>query len=283
MRFRRSNFLISLWILTGLLFNLSLYAQPYVDPFQIRHTTGFRSKDAYATPFTHVYAGSDVPLRLKENTYLLLSPYYESWNIDQADNKEFVPEVRSIAFPVGLMLPLYEKWSLNVTPILRTNGEQLFKDNTMQFGGVSFLSYAVTPQMKLRAGVYMNKEFFGLFVWPLLGADWKLGPSDYMFGLLPGRFTYEHRWSDRWYGGVTFRALTNSFRLDDGNFVRVDDNQVSLYVDIYPVKKWCVTVEPGYGIARKLRTGADSRSYFSENDMGDGMFIKLSMAYRIRL
>ncbi|MFM2135558.1 MAG: hypothetical protein RL021_958 [Bacteroidota bacterium] len=273
----------SLLTLTCLLTTLSLDAQPYIDPFQIRHTTGFRSKDSYATPFTHVYAGSDLPLRLKENTFLLLSPFYESWNIDHGENKEFLPNVRSIALPVGLMLPLDDRWSLNVTPIIRTNGEQMFKDNTIQLGGVSFVSYAVNPQMKIRAGVYLNEEFFGLFVWPLLGADWKLGTNDYLFGLLPGRFTYEHRWSNRWYGGVTFRALTNSFRLEDGNFVRVDDNQFSLYVDIYPVRNWCVTVEPGYGIARKLRAGADSRSYFSENDMGDGIFIKLSTAYRIRL
>ena len=73
----------------------TMYAQPYVDPFQIRYTHGFRSKDSYATPFTHRYAGSDLPLRIKENTYLLLSPYYESWNINSAD-KEVAPLVKAL-------------------------------------------------------------------------------------------------------------------------------------------------------------------------------------------
>jgi hypothetical protein len=266
-----------------ILIAIQLCAQPYVDPFQFRYTNAFRNKNAYATPFTHVWAGSDVPLKLKEKTYLLLSPYYEGWNIDSATKKEIVPAVQSIAFPVGVILPLNDKWSLNVMPILRTNGQHLFKEKTMQFGGVTFATYAVTPQKKFRFGIYMNQEFFGLFVWPLLGTDWKLSKNDYLFALLPGRLTYEHRWSDRWYGGVTFRALTNSFRLDSGNFVRVDDNQVSLYMDIYPASKWCITLEPGYGVARKIRTGADTKTYSSVKNMGDGFFIKLSTSYRIRM
>lgn len=261
----------------------ALLAQPYVDPFQVRYTSGFRSKNAYATPFTHIWAGSDLPLRLKGNTYLLLSPYYEGWNIDSASQKEFVPGVQSLALPLGLILPMNEKWSLNIMPILRTNGQQLFREKTLQFGGVAFATYAVNPTKKFRFGVYMNQEFFGLFVWPLLGTDWKLGKNDHLFALLPGRLTYEHRWSDRWYGGVTFRALTNSFRLDNGNFVRVDDNQLSLYLDMYPSRKWCITLEPGYGIARKMRTGADSKTYTSVNNMGDGLFLKLSTSYRIRM
>ena len=168
-------------------------------------------------------------------------------------------------------------------PILRTNGERMFKDKTLQFGGVTFATYAATPQRKFRFGVYMNREFFGLFVWPLLGTDWRLGRNDYLFGLLPGRLTYEHRWNDRFYGGATFRALTNSFRLDNGNFVRIDDNQLSLYLDVYPARKWCITLEPGYGVARKIRTGVDDKSYASVRNMGDGLFIKLSTSYRIRM
>lgn len=268
---------------TILLFTVQLIAQPYVDPFQLRYTYGFRNKTAYATPFTHVWAGSDFPIKLKENTYLLVSPYYEGWNIDSASRNEMVPAVNSLALPVGAIVPLGKKWSLNVMPILRTNGERLFKENTLQFGGATFATYAVTPQKKFRFGVYMNGEFFGLFVWPLVGADWRLGEKDYLFALLPGRLTYEHQWSKHFYGGLTFRALTNSFRLNNGNFVRIDDNQLSLYLDVYPAEKWCITLEPGYGVARKIRTGVNSKNYLLEKKMGDGFFIKLSSSYRIRL
>lgn len=277
-----------LWIISYsnlcilLLLSVQIMAQPYVDPFQVRYTNGFRNKSAYATPFTHVWAGSDIPIKLKERTYLLLSPYYEGWNIDSGSKNEIVPAVQSIAIPIGAIIPLSEKWTLNIMPILRTNGETLFKEKTMQFGGVTFATYAVTPQKKFRFGVYMNQEFFGLFVWPLLGTDWRLGKKDYLFALLPGRLTYEHQWNKSLYGGVTFRALTNSFRLNNGNFVRIDDNQLSLYMDVYPAKNWCITLEPGYGVARKIRTGVNSKNYSTDKKMGDGLFIKLSTSYRIQ-
>jgi len=132
-------------------------------------------------------------------------------------------------------------------------------------------------------GVYMNSEFFGLFVMPLIGADWRIDDRNYIFGLLPGRLSYEHKWNEKLYGGATFRALTNSYLLQNGQYLRIDDNPVSLFMDYYPAKRFCVTLEPGYGIMRKLRTGLDDKNYISERNWGDGPFIKLSTSYRIRL
>ena len=85
------------------------------------------------------------------------------------------------------------------------------------------------------------------------------------------------------FGGFTFRAPTNSYRLDFDHFARVDDNQLSLYLDYYLLDKICLTLEPGFGIARKLRFGLNSRDYVAEREWRDGLFIKLSAAYRIRL
>jgi hypothetical protein len=145
------------------------------------------------------------------------------------------------------------------------------------------VSWERKPQQKLRLGVYVNNEFFGLFVWPLLGADWKAGDRDHFFGLLPGRFTWEHRWQRHLYYGITFRALTNSFRTGEQSYQRIDDNQLSAFLDLYAGKNICFTFEPGYGIARKIRTGISKDGYLSSVKMGDGPFLKLSAAYRIRL
>ena len=268
----------------SLLFAAQLFAQPYVDPFQVRYTYGFRNDKAEATPFTHLWAGSDIPIKLKENTYLLLSPYYEQWQIDSANREEIVPGVQSLAFPVGLIFPIKNSnWSLTLLPTLRSNGEKLFADNTIQYGGAGFATWARKPNQKFRFGVYLNKEFFGWFVIPLLGTDWRINAKNYIFGLLPGRLTYEHQWSTKFYGGATFRAITNSFRLSNGRYLRLDDNQVSLYLDYYPAKKLCITVEPGYGVLRKIRTGINNKNYLTERNWGDGPFIKLSASYRVRL
>lgn len=168
-------------------------------------------------------------------------------------------------------------------PTFRWNGEKTFGDQTFQVGGAAFVSFARKPKQKFRLGLYTNAEFFGLFMWPLLGADWRIDEKNYIFGLLPGRMTFEHEWTKKFYGGITFRALTNSFRMSNGQYLRIADNQLSLYVDYYPAKRLCITLEPGYGIARKLRTGIQKKKYLTEVDMGDGPFIKLSTSYRIRL
>src|SRR3954454_16259241 len=96
-----------------------LKAQPYVDPLNIRYTHAFKSDRSNAVPFSHLYIGSDIPVKFKNGTLLLLSPFFENWNIDSAGNKNFLPEVSSVAFPVGVIFPLNNKWSFNITAIPR--------------------------------------------------------------------------------------------------------------------------------------------------------------------
>jgi hypothetical protein len=264
---------------------LAVAAQPYVDLFQLRFTNAFRSdNNKRGTPFTHLWAGSDLPIKIKDKTYLLLSPYYENWQVDSASVQNIVPSLNGLVLPAGFLLPLKNpKWSLALTAMVRSNGEKLFAAKTFQYGGAVFFSHEKAANKKIRFGAYMNADFFGFFFMPLLGADWRMNENNYFFGLLPGRFTWEHRFNPNWYGGITFRAITNSYRLQSGQYVRTDDNQLSAFLDIYPAKKICITLEPGYGILRKLRMGTGRRKYFSNDDWGDGLFIKLSAAWRIRL
>lgn len=260
-------------------------SQPYVDPIQVRYTHAFRSaNNNRGTPYTHLWVGSDLPIEIKKKTYLLLSPFYENWQLDSASVKNIFPATHSLAMPVGILLPLKNPdWTLSVIAIARTNGEKLFASNTFQFGGISFFSYEKSPGKKIRFGAYTNSDFFGLFIIPLFGADWRMDQKNYFFGLLPGRFTWEHQFNDRLYGGMTFRAITNCYRLQNGQYLRIDDNQLSTFLDVYPSKKICLTLEPGYGILRKLRTGISNRDYITDEKWGDGLFIKLSASYRIRL
>lgn len=262
-----------------------VFGQPYVDPIQVRYNYAFRSAgNVRGTAYDHLWVGSDLPIKIRNKTYLLLSPYYENWQIDSGSVQQMIPALHGLALPIGLMIPLKnKKWVIVATVVPRTNGEKLFADNTFQFGGAGFVSYETKPGKKIRAGVYMNSDFFGFFFMPLLGADWKMNDRNYFFGLLPGRFTWEHKFNSFLYGGITFRAITNSYRLLNKQYVRIDDNQLSLFLDAYPAKRVCFTVEPGYGVFRKLRAGIEKREYFKTENWGDGLFIKLSASYRIRL
>lgn len=260
------------------------HAQRYIDPIQVRYMQGFQQQGSPATPFNHLWIGSDLPLPLSKDRFLLFSPFYEEWNLDSADTEAIYPPLRSLGLPVGVIIPLQDpKWTLTFIPFVRTNGEKLFADNTFQLGGVALATIARKPKQKFRFGVYASAEFFGLFVVPLLGCDWRLDDRNYLFGVLPGRMSYEHQFNKRLYGGVTFRAPTNSFRLQDGSFVRLDDNQLSLFTDVYLFPQFCLTFEAGIGVFRRLRTGINTHEYITNEKWGDSPFIRLSASYRINL
>ncbi len=273
-----------LFIVTYLI-AVSAFSQPYVDPLNIRYTNTFRNNNKSATPFTHIYIGSDLPVKLKNNGMLVFSPFYESWNIDSASDKNFLPSVSSVALLVSAVIPMNKNhWSLTVTAIPRFNGEELKFDNSFQMGGVLLASYKKNEDLKYKFGVYVNNEFFGTFVMPLAGIDWRIDAHNNLFGVLPGRLTYEHRLSNNFYTGATFRAITNSYRLNNGNYLRIDDNQLSVYLDCYATKHIVFSAETGYGIMRKLRSGKGfNKNYLTDYNWGDGLFIKLCGSYRIRL
>ncbi len=275
---------LAVFCISVFLFYLNVKAQPYVDPLNIRYTYAFKGSGANATPYDHFYAGTDIPVRFKSGTILLLSPFFESWNIDSANNKNFLPAVNSIALPAGILFTLNKKWSLDITAIIRVNGEDIDLNNTFQTGGTVFASYKRKEEQKIRLGVYINNDFFGVFVIPLVGLDWRIDKNNYLFGLLPGRLTFEHKLNANLYTGATFRAITNSYRLNNGNYLRIDDNQLSAYLDFYATKHFVITLEPGYGILRKLRSGnGHNKNYITDYNWDDGPFIKLSASYRIRL
>lgn len=231
------------------------YTQPYVDPFNIRYTNAFENKHRNATPFKHTYIGSDLPLQLKNKGLIVISPFYENWNIDSANNTNYLPAISSIALPISVVIPLGKNnWSLMATAIPRVNSEGLQQQHSFQLGGVLLANFKKKTNLTYKFGLYVNNDFFGVFVMPLAGIDWRINERNNLFGVLPGRLTYEYKLNNHFYTGGTFRAITNSYKLGNGNYLRIDDNQLSAYLDYYPAKHIVFTLEPGYGIMRKLRS-----------------------------
>jgi len=262
-----------------------IFSQPYIDPLDVRYMNASHNASKSATPFTHLYIGSDLPIKLKNKGFLVFSPSYESWNIDSASGKNYLPEVNSVALPVSIIIPLNSgKWSVTATVMPRINSEGLKITNSFQLGGAFLANYKMKDQVKLKFGLYVNNEFFGIFVMPLVGIEWQINERDNIFGVLPGRLTYEHRLNKIFYTGVTFRAITNSYRLDQENYLRIDDNQISAYIDFYVTKHMVFSGEGGYGILRKLRSGTGyNKNYLIDYNWGDGIYFKMCASYRIRL
>jgi len=261
------------------------FTQPYVDPFHVRYTYGFKTNSGSGTPFSHLYIGPDFPLKLRNNGFFVISPVFENWNIDSVSDKSYLPQVSSVGLALSAVIPLdKEHWLLTVSAIPRINSEQLNFDNSFQFGGVLLATYKKKTTLKYKFGVYANREFFGIFIIPLAGIDWHINEKNNLFGVLPGRLTFEHQLNSHFYTGATFRAITNSYRMNNGNYLRIDDNQLSSFLDYYVSKHIVLTGEAGYGILRKLRSGNGyNKNYIIDYNWGDGFFLKLSASYRIRL
>lgn len=277
----RSLIFISLSLLT-----IAAYSQPYVDPAHARYTYGFKSGSGSGTPFSHLYIGPDFPLKLRKNKFFVISPFYEIWNIDSASEKGYLPTVKGLGLATSIILPLdKDHWTLTASVIPRINGEDLDVSANFQFGGVALATYKKKETLKYKFGVYVNTEFFGIFIIPLAGIDWRIDDRNNLFGVLPGRLTFEHKLNSHFYTGGTFRAITNSYMVDNNSrYIRIDDNQLSGFLDCYLTKHIVVTGETGYGILRKLRSGNQSNKHYDiDYKWGDGLFVKLSASYRIRL
>lgn len=264
---------------------LKTYSQPFVDLFNIRYTKSIQNKNNSETTANHIYIGPDFPLKQKNNSLFVFSPVYENWSFNTEINKNILPTVSGLALALSIVVPLDEnKWALTVSGIPRISSEGLTLNNGFQMGGILLTSYKRKENLTYKFGVYANTEFNGFIILPLLGIDWRIDKKNTLFGVLPNRMTFEHRINKSFYTGGNFRILSNSYRLKSGDYLRVDDRQLSAYLDYYPAKHLVISFEPGYGLLRKLGTGSvQSQNYVPNYNWGDGMFIKLTASYRIRL
>lgn len=268
-----------------ILFTTSLFSQSYFEPLQVRHTNAFKNNQYETSLFKISEISSELPIKLKNNNYFLISPFYSNTQINLEDTNHQFPTTQSLRLPMGLITPIgNSKWSLTLLTMLSWNGEKLFTDDSFQFGTILFTTFSKKANKKIRFGVYANKEFFGWFVIPLAGLNWQINDSNYVFGLLPGRLTFEHKWNTKFYGGFTFRAPMNSYRITNQQYVTLYDNQLSLFLDYYLSKPICITIEPGWSLFRKIRTSTtENGNTINETSRVDGSFIKLSAAYRFKL
>lgn len=82
---------------------------------------------------------------------------------------------------------------------------------------------------------------------PLAGIDWRINARNNVFGILPGNLAWEHKVTGRFYFGATFKAITNSYLSgvlnNNSYFMRIDDNQLAIYADVYVAKHIVLTLE----------------------------------------
>jgi hypothetical protein len=274
--------------LIGCLATALTNAQPYIDVLNIRYAkspdAGFFQHNKNATRLNYFNASSTLPLLFhNKKDAIILSPFYEQWSAHISGVDSFQQRHFGLVFPVSLLKSISSAWSLLLTPIVRINDTALNSNSRWQYGGAVLASHKnAGGNFTYKFGVYINVDLFGLFVMPLIGIDWRIGPRTNLFGVLPGNLTMENKLSNHFYWGATFRAITNSYADLDNHYWRVDENQLGLFADCYVSKNIVLNIEAGHSLFRKIRTGIknESRTDWKAND---NVYLKLALAYRMRL
>jgi len=266
-----------------------LQAQPYVDIVSLRGTNspdaGLFNRDKNPVVLNYRSINTNFPLKIgKGQSRLLISPFAEKWLVKSPTQNDSSQSYYGIAVPLSLRMNLTDKkWEIQATLITRMNGESIAMDTKIQFGGFFLLSYKPTENITYKLGVYMNDELFGLFVLPLAGIDWKINNRTNLFGLIPGNLNFEYKLKTRFYTGFILRTITNSYADVKTSYWRVNENQFGAYLDSYLSKNIVLNLEAGHSVLRKLRSGDYDMKSPYDWSVNDAYYIKLMLAYRLRL
>ncbi|WP_132051474.1 hypothetical protein [Pseudocnuella soli] len=282
-------------LLAGLLcilFAVNGQAQPYLDVASIRFhkspDAGLVRRNFNRNSFEYGQAQVQLPLVSRDSSIILLNPIAEQWSISSTALASAPQWLRGLAMVGGYIKPWSPQWTTTTLLVARWNGAGDFGfNNRFQLGTVLLATRTVNPKLKYKFGLYYNREFFGNFFIPLAGIEWTINPRLQLFGTLPGSLVLERKVSSRLYYGASFRAITTSFRYRAGaedRFVRIDDNQVQAFTDLYLQPKLVLTAELGHSLFRRFRLGATDgfSKYFFAEKFNDGVHFRLSLAYRLR-
>lgn len=271
-------------------------AQPYLDVASVKYThsphIGLINRNNINNRLNLLNIGLNMPIVFKKDSSILMfGPFTERWKITSGKTTEIISDYYSLGLPVYFIKPVNNRWSITLAAIVRWNGfHSSFFKNKSQIGGVFISSFKKQNNLTWKLGLYYNKEFFGDFIMPMAGLDWKIDKKNTLFGVLPGNMVFEHKVTNKLYYGASFKAITNSYisgYINNGSvpmFIRIDDNQLGIFADYYFAKNTVFTLEAGHSFFRRIRLGryGPKNNYFLSEKTNDNLFIKLGLNYRIR-
>ncbi len=261
---------------------LNAFGQPYFEPVSISGSY-FPKGESQPLHGEKVFnLNFSVPVRLTQGLLLVLSPFQEYRGSYQAENLRF-PDLFSTAIPVSLLNYLNDSnWVVNITVINRWNQtEWEFKSGAWQIGGAVINTVKVHENLKLKFGLYYNREFFSDFFVPLGGIDWKISERMNLFSTLPNHLKLEYQILEDLHAGAVFKSLTNSYKNfgDEEGYYKVTDNQIGLFADAVLTGKIVMTLEAGHTFFKTTKSRIPDSFYERKTD---SFYLKAGLSYRIR-
>jgi hypothetical protein len=172
-----------------------------------------------------------------------------------------------------------------------------FKDvidkHDYQYGGIFLQTYIPNEKVKIKYGIYYNREFFGNLIVPLFGVDWKVSDRLYIYGVLPTNYKVEYNIiKNKLYTGFNLKFFTRSYRLSQlqGNdYVRYNETQIKLFIDYFAYKKILLFAELGYSLGKNpLQYHYNTKDLETISNpvyspLKSYPLINIGLAYRIRM
>lgn len=279
----------------------SLSAQPFVDVVNASYQ-GFQAdyKDPADTSYLHnktnnIFLNLFLPKQFKNGNVLMIRVNSETINSTAGPQYAYSYRLSAISLPLGFKLVTKnKKWEtiLIGIPKLASDFSDKISSYDFQYGGIFLQHYVYSDKLKIKAGLYYNREAFGNFFVPLVGVDWKISDRIYIYGIIPTNYRAEiNIVKQKLYTGINFKSYTRSFRLSkvyNHDYVRYDEMQLKIFVDYFIHSKFLVFAEAGYSIGKNpLQYKYDTEIPATINPVFTKLksypVFNVGLAYRIRM
>lgn len=274
------------------------FSQPYVDVVSFNCQTfssTYKANSKWGNKTDDYFLNLFLPKEFKNGNLFLIRLNSEMINSTIIPDSSYTSKVYNVSLPLGFQfLSKNKKWKTIVIGIPKIASD--FKDPIdkydYQYGGIFLENYVHNDKLKIKAGLYYNREAFGNFFMPLIGIDWKATDRLNLYGILPTSYKIEYSViKNKLYAGLNFKSLTRSFRLSKSqnlDYVRYNEIQLKLFVDYFIYKKVLVFGELGYSLGKSpwqytYNTKIESFHNPVYTPLKSYPVFNVGIAYRIRL
>lgn len=264
-------------------------AQPFIDIASLYYQQSpadnmSSSKSPMNTQLMSAFL--NLPIQI-DSDYIVINPVYENYRLDVSS--ETLPiNLTAIYMPVAWIHQFKSsRWStaLMAIPRLSSDLKKPIDGNDFQMGCIALATYKKKETLKYSIGAYYNSEYFGGYYIPLLGIDWNITSKWNLFGTLPINLNLEYKMNKTVHAGFGLNLLTNSYRIENKDFLRIDDYNAKFILDIYLMKNQVISLEAGHSLFRQYRMGTmdgGKPDYTYDLNVSDGYQFKLAYIFRIR-
>jgi len=260
----------TLFILATLLMLLAKgRSQPFVDVFKINYNYqpgfGFEEGDDGEVTFQNLEINLNVPIVLDNQDVILINAVGEQWTFeDRVDELTREDQLQSLTLRLGYRKNWSETWRTTLLLQSKLSGQLDDAESDMlQYGIIALMEQQQSEDFALRWGFYLNREFFGAFLVPIVGIDWRINEKWYAFGNFPITGTILRELSSTFQLGFHYLGLVTSYRLGDEHdrsYLHVASTDASLRADWYIKPKIVLQLNLGRTIGRYFRQYKDGET-----------------------